>query len=285
MASPSRRPCRVTLTFDSWTDGEKQRTTLTNTLDRWEVHCASEVQVTYEVHDAPSGAPSGAPLGASQPLCVSVVQKPRALSPDKIGVGACLWDGAIILGAYLACQPRHTYIGCGAVELGAGVGMLSCLLCRLGARKVYSSDLQKVLALLQENADVNACGDVMEVMELEWGTHTDHLRKADDINESFAALRGAPYPDLVIASDVTYHDNETSIQPDTIEFVKLCRRLCGPDTKVLIGLERRSSVVRDMFIAEVKARFGRVRMIDLKKEKLFPKELLVDHIDLWELHA
>jgi len=260
---------RVTLSFDSWTDGARELKTLVNELDRWEVHCAETLSVTFTDDDA----------GGLEPIALRVVQAPRALANEKVGVGACLWDGAIILGAYLACQPRHTYIGCGVVELGAGVGMLSTLLCKLGAGKVYATDLEKVLELLRQNADANGCTENMEVMGLEWGVGCGHLDKADALNESFSG----GYPDLVIASDVTYHDNEACVQPDTIEFVRLCRRLCGPKTEVLIGLERRSGAVRDGFIAEIGKVFGDVSVVDMRKVKGFPKALCVDHIDVWRL--
>ena len=271
----------VELSFESWTDGARQVKTLVDGLDRWEVHCASRLAVTFHTDDVSTSLDDA--------ISLQVVQAPRALANEKVGVGACLWDGAIILGTYLACQPRHSFIGCGAVELGAGVGLLSTLLCKLGARKVYATDLAKVLPLLQENADANGfAGDVLEVMELEWGVGTDHLARADRLNESFGASAAGPreaYPDLVIASDVTYHDNEASIQPDTVEFVKLCRRLCGPHTEVLIGLERRSGAVRDAFIAEIEKRYEEVSMVDLRKVRGFPKDLVVEHIDVWRLKS
>jgi predicted nicotinamide N-methyase len=274
----------VSLSFESWTDGERQVKTLVDGLDRWEVHCASRVAVTFS-----EGTNDNASTSLDDAISLQVVQAPRALANEKVGVGACLWDGAIILSTYLACQPRHSFIGCGAVELGAGVGLLSTLLCKLGARKVYATDLAKVLPLLQENADANGCaGDVMEVMELEWGVDTDHLMRADHLKESFGtstAMEHDACPDLVIASDVTYHDNEAGVQPDTVEFVKLCRRLCGPHTEVLIGLERRSGAVRDAFIAEIEAQFDEVSMVDLRKVRGFPKDLVVEHIDVWRLKS
>jgi predicted nicotinamide N-methyase len=260
---------RVTLSFESWTDGERQTKTLVDSLDRWEVHAAETVTLTYATSDH-----------ANQSIPpLRIIQAPRALANSKIGVGACLWDGAIILGAYLACQPRHTYIGCNAVELGAGVGMLSTLLCKLGARKVYATDLSKVLELLRRNAEANGCAEAMEVMALEWGVDTGWEEKADALKESLSC--GGGYPDLVVASDVTYHDNEASVQPDTVEFVKLCRRLCGPKTTVLIGLERRSGAVREGFVREIGRVFSDVRVVDMRKVKGFPKALVVDHIDVW----
>lgn len=239
--------------FESWTNGCKETRTLTH-LDRWEVHCAEQLHVT---------------MGDVE---ITVKQKPRLLGFDKLGVAACLWDGALVLGAYLALQPRHRYIGYKVVELGAGVGFLSVLLAKMGSR-VCATDLGKVVGLLEENASVNNVD--MECMELEWGSERC-MKRASDM-----CFYG--YPDLVIASDVTYIDNETDVQPDTVEFVKLCRALSGENTRILIGLERRSSEVRDLFIREIRKHFGKVVLIDLDKVDGLPTNLRVQHIDLWDI--
>lgn len=242
--------------FESWTNGCKENKILDH-MDRWEVHCADEVCVTF---------------GDIQ---IVVKQRPRSLGFDKIGVGACLWDGALVVGAYLSVQPRHKYIGCRVIELGAGVGLLSVLLAKLGSQ-VYATDMAKVLDLLKENAASNHVNNgQMECMELEWGSEFC-MKQASDL-----CFHG--YPDLVIASDVTYIDNETKVQPDTIEFVKLCRALSGERTRVLIGLERRSEEVRNLFIQEVKKHFTKVSMVDLGKVGGLPKNLCVGHIDVWDI--
>lgn len=33
------------------------------------------------------------------------------VNPDKLGVAAALWDGALVLAAYLVAQPRYRYLG------------------------------------------------------------------------------------------------------------------------------------------------------------------------------
>lgn len=33
------------------------------------------------------------------------------INPDKLGVAAALWDGALVLAGYLAAQPRYRYLG------------------------------------------------------------------------------------------------------------------------------------------------------------------------------
>lgn len=39
------------------------------------------------------------------------VQQPRSLTAARLGVGACLWDGAFVLTAYLASQPTGAFAG------------------------------------------------------------------------------------------------------------------------------------------------------------------------------
>ena len=38
-------------------------------------------------------------------------KQPRSLTGARLGVGACLWDGAFVLTAYIAAQPADSYIG------------------------------------------------------------------------------------------------------------------------------------------------------------------------------
>lgn len=42
-------------------------------------------------------------------LCAA--KQPRSLTGARLGVGACLWDGAFVLTAYIAAQPANSYAG------------------------------------------------------------------------------------------------------------------------------------------------------------------------------
>jgi hypothetical protein len=42
---------------------------------------------------------------------VCAAKQPRSLTGARLGVGACLWDGAFVLTAYIAAQPADTYAG------------------------------------------------------------------------------------------------------------------------------------------------------------------------------
>jgi len=243
--------------FEGWTDGERERKHLTH-LDRWEVHSAERVVV--QLYD----------------LQLTVLQRPRDLNHDKLGVGACVWDGAIILAAYLATQPRHRFIGCKAIELGAGVGLVSLVLGKLGAH-VHATDIDKIIPLLGKNVEENDLHRIVtekghvSVSSLEWGS-ADGMKHALDLCHD-------GYPDLVLAADCCYFDGEGP-SPDTVEFVKICRTLCSKKTRLLISLERRSAEVREIFIEEVLKQFKTVKRINLSK---LPKSLNIDHCDLWDI--
>ena len=229
--------------------------------DRWEVHAAEKVLVT---------------LGTLPPF--TVVQQPTSLTAQKIGVGACLWDGAILLAAYLISQPHYKFVGAKCIELGAGVGLVSAALAVLGAR-VTTTDIAKVLSLLEDNMAANGVlrsasssleGGWAEVEELEWGK--EGWMKS-------VQIMADPPPDLVLAADCCYIDND-GVSPSTPAFVETCAGLCGPNTKVLVAFERRSPEVRKCFIEEAKKAFSHVEMIPVLQ---FPPPLRLEYCDIWEL--
>ncbi len=58
------------------------------------------------------------------PVCAA--KQPRSLTGARLGVGACLWDGAFVLTAYIAGQTADTYTGgllaaCSVLETDPGV--------------------------------------------------------------------------------------------------------------------------------------------------------------------
>ena len=249
-----------------WEDGQKIKKTLYHP-DRWEVHSAEQVTVTL-------GPPQALP-----PLLV--LQQPNSLTGARIGVGACLWDGALLLAAYLISQPHYKYVGAKCVELGAGVGLVSVVLAHLSAA-VITTDIPKVLPLLAQNMQANhvlrspasslEAGGWAAVEELEWGAEGWMGR---------VRLLSAPPPDLVLAADCCYIDND-GVSPSTPAFVQTCAGLCGPHTRVLVSFERRSPEVRRCFIEEAKKAFRHVEMIQIQSLRL-PPALRLEYCDLWEL--
>eukprot|EP00887_Chlorella_sp_A99_P005515 scaffold1.g5515.t1 len=250
------------LEFSRWEDGKLVAKTL-HEPDRWEVHSAEEVAVTLA------------------DLRLAVLQAPRQLvsgSAGNVGVGAAVWDGALVLAGYLAAQPRYKLVGARAVELGAGVGLVSAALARMGAR-VVATDLAKVLPLLEANLAANGfdpAGQPAEgqgwasAAELEWGK--------DGWMDTVARMADPP-PDLVVAADACYVDGDDK-SPSTPDFVQTCVGLCGPATRVLVAFERRAPEVRRVLLEEAHARFRRVEQVPLSR---YPKPLRLEHVDIWEM--
>ncbi|GBF87904.1 N-lysine methyltransferase-like protein [Raphidocelis subcapitata] len=244
-----------------WEDGEPIERTL-DAPDRWVMHSADEISV--ELDDGTR---------------VAVKQKPRDIPASRMGVGACLWEGELLLAAYLAAQPRHRFIGQRVIELGAGPGMAGLMVAMFGAEAVIT-DKDVVLPLIRENIALNGlpdapggekhCGGCARAEELEWGKE-GYLARA-------ALLAAAPV-DLVIAADVTYVDQDGQ-SPSTEHFVEACKALCGPQTTCLVAFELRSSKVKETFVREAGRAFSRVER--LSKADL-PRGFRGDHIELYSL--
>lgn len=255
----------LALEFERWEDGERVRKRLEEP-NRWEVHSAEEVDVT---------------LGD---LRLRILQQPHQLAgaginPDKLGVAAALWDGALVLAGYLAAQPSYRYLGLKCVELGAGVGLVGLALAAMGAQ-VTITDVGKVLPLMQQNLAANGFDPARgpqegagwaEAEELEWGKPgwmEGPVRRL--------AARGV---DLVVAADCCYIDQDGK-SPSTPAFVQTCAGLCGPDTRCLVAFERRAPEVRACLLEEAKKLFKRVKQVPLSQ---VPRPLRLEYVDIWEL--
>jgi len=77
--------------YCSWEDGHRLEKVL-DRLDRWEVHAADGIDVT---------------VGN---VTIHLQPQPRMLAAAKVGVGACLWDSALVLTAYLGVNMNRRAI-------------------------------------------------------------------------------------------------------------------------------------------------------------------------------
>ena len=66
-----------------WEDGQLVVDEVLETTDRWVMHTATEIKVSI--------------AGVS----ISIKQQPGELNATRVGVGACLWEGELLLAAYL----------------------------------------------------------------------------------------------------------------------------------------------------------------------------------------
>jgi uncharacterized membrane protein YgcG len=203
---------------------------------RWELHSADRVQIEIGISNS-STSPSCPSLSSSTPssspvLSIDLLQLPRCLSSSKVGVGAVLWDGGIVLTAVLASLPPSALLGEVVVELGAGVGAPSLAAARRGARVVSTDKGAAVSGVLQKNVELNGLlspsfklppepGKVA-LRVLEFGTREGDeaaAALADAVfssSESFssstsvaaATATAGRAVDLVLAADCVYSDGD-----------------------------------------------------------------------------
>lgn len=249
----------IQIALQGWEDGQPVTKKLEVT-DRWEIHAANEVTVCIA------------------DVSVRIKQLPNALNASRLGVGACLWEGELLLANYLGHQPQHKFMGSRVVELGSGPGLIGLLLAKLGA-KVVITDIPKVLPLIEENVALNGLDTAskhgketgtVEVEELEWGVEGYMAR--------VQALASTPI-DYVLAADCCYIDNE-GVSPSTEHFIRACHGLCSSNTKCLVSFELRSKQVKSTFLSEATKIFSSIERIP---KSALPKGCQVEHIELYEL--
>jgi len=182
------------------------------------------------------------------------------------------------MGQYLCTVPRHRFVGCRVVELGAGPGLLGLLLAKWGARQVVITDKDSVLPLIRKNVELNGLGDTqrrgqVEVAELEWGKQ--------GYVEALTSISQDPV-DWVLAADCLYIDNEGQ-SPSIPHFVKACSILCGSskrETKCLVSFELRSEEVKNQFLQAVAEHSLKAKLIP---KGSLPRGCQIDYIELYEL--
>lgn len=156
------------------------------------------------------------------------------------GFASTVWDSAIVLSKYLETRHGAALRGKSAVELGAGCGLLSLVLCHLGAR-VVATDLECNLPLLRRNV-ADACTTGKKgtacVHALTWST-----RSAASVRRDVNA--GAAF-DVVVASDVMYLIDAV---PD---LVRTLVAVSDPRTVVYMAYGRNRSA-EDAFMRAAKA--------------------------------
>ena len=132
------------------------------------------------------------------------------------GFASTVWDSAIVLAKY-AEKTRATFEDARTcVELGAGCGLLSCVMRELvGVPRVIATDLEGNLELLTEN--VTKYG--VETRALTWG--------ADGDDADFGDV------DVVVASDVVYWNDSMK---DLVKTLRLLAKT--PKTRVLMSYGR-----------------------------------------------
>lgn len=116
------------------------------------------------------------------------------LSDERCPFGVLLWPSSRTLADLFAREKPHRQPSL-IIELGCGVGFLSCVLARLYPEaKIFACDYEENLeSFVQRNAEIWGVADRVEFRQIDWR------------NEPADELRNAA--DLVVGADVFYDDS------------------------------------------------------------------------------
>ncbi|XP_054162823.1 protein-lysine N-methyltransferase EEF2KMT-like [Oppia nitens] len=129
--------------------------------------------------------------------------------------GLTTWSAAKHLAYFIECNP-HIVKNKNIVELGSGVGMTGiCVLKTCYPHSYTFSDHHPlVLQVLQNNIDINNCGQNWRISNIDWFDpySVDNYLNAND-------------PDIIIASDVTYDPQVIGYLCDVLnKLLKSCHK-------------------------------------------------------------
>lgn len=181
---------------------------------------------------------------------------------SESGTGLILWDSAIVLAKYL--EKNDLVENKVVLELGAGVGYLSCVVNLLGAKHIIATDLKYTFSIMKQNFKNNKISaEKIEVLELDWFNPLGFKAK----NMSL---------DYIIASDIIW--KETLVNP----LISTLKYLFDsyPKTKLLLANQSRSLLVESIFfegLTSIKLSYTKINKI------LIDEEYRVSNIEIYRI--
>lgn len=210
-------------------------------IEIWKVRRGSSPSSELGDEQQPSPGVECAIWGENQPFAqLSVQGRPITIQQNsETGIGGVLWPSSVVackllveaeavVGRYLASLPA----GAAVIDLGAGCGLTSILLSRLGFR-VLAMDREAIMPLLRSNLDSNGASAV-ETLPFDW-TAMSGTGESEAVLSKLQSLQ----PSLVLCSDCLY--NSTAVDP----LLALLMRL---RTKVLIVNEMRTALEEFLYL-------------------------------------
>ena len=163
------------------------------------------------------------PVTISDTLTLQLIQAPTAFrGVEHDDTGGVVWGASICLARFLSADLVR---GKTVLELGCGMGVPSLVSVKYDAHRVVATDMEdKTLQQLDEVAKRNDCQDRIELLKLNWN---DSSNDEENEHQSTRDLKA----DVILASDVIYHDQMVDSLVETID-----RYLSKPDGSVYIAL-------------------------------------------------
>ena len=170
------------------------------------------------------------PVTINQDLTLQLIQAPTAFrGVEHDETGGVVWGASICLARFLS---PALVLDKTVLELGCGMGVPSLVSVKYGARNVIATDMEDTtLQQLDEVAKRNNCQDQLDLYKLHW---SDNKTGNDSEHQPLHNVAA----DVVLASDVIYHDHMVESLVQTID------RYLSNDGKAYIALRNTRQGVR-----------------------------------------
>ena len=188
-----------------------------------------------------------------------------ALGPlwaDGTWTGTLVWDSAVHVCELLLSAPEAARVrGKTVLELGCGLGLPGLVCHALGASQVLLTDRLMVTSLVGEGLMLNSVPlSQARAIELEWSDEAAYSIKQEHL-ESEA-------PDLLIACDCIFQP----LFGSAFLLLQMIQALAGPETIVILALERRKDDGAEAFFEQAGAA-GFATELRLRRERVIVCEM------------
>lgn len=167
------------------------------------------------------------PLGLVEPEADEAAISP--LFSDGTWTGTLVWDSAVHVCELMlrSDEWRRRVRGARVLELGCGLGLPGWCAHLMGARSVLLTDRGAIAELVEDARAAQGSPSSVAVAEFCWS--------ADGAASLLATELGGERPGLIIACDCIF----APLFGDAFLLLQMLLALAGPDTAVIIGIERR----------------------------------------------
>jgi len=166
------------------------------------------------------------------------------------GCGGIVWPAGQILSSYLIKKGSGFLRGKRVVELGSGTGLVGLIAAKLGAGKVWITDQQPLLGIMQQNLSMNSLQYNCVVAELDWGT---------------VIPIAIPPPDVILAADCVYFEPAFPLLVQTLD------ALSTKVTEIYFCYKKRRKADK-RFFGMLKKKFAWQEVMDDPNRNIYARE-------------
>lgn len=168
------------------------------------------------------------------------------------GCGGIAWPAGQILATYLIQRGTEYLRGKNVLELGAGTGLVGLVAGQLPGTRVWITDQEPLLPIMQRNVQMNGLTDNVYVAKLDWGV---------------PAPPSIPKPDVILAADCVYYEPAFPLLVETLD------ELSDTSTDILFCYKKRRKADK-RFFNMLKKKFKWEEVMDDPNKVFYNKEAI-----------